>query len=358
MTSVTIPEGVTSIGDRAFSGCSAKRYANMDSDGAKALGKAGYSFRVPETNYELKYVYDDSTITGIEISNVDKDAVSVTIPEGVTSIGNSAFEYCSSLTSIGSWAFEYCSSLTSISIPEGVTSIGSWAFEYCSSLRGISIPDSVTNIGNYAFRGCSSLTSISIPEGVKNIGDSAFAYSDSLSKILLPKSVESIGNSAIPRKTTIYCYEYTNADDWATENGYEHIVYIDGNMDDFRAVTLSCESLRLPIGEAKRVIADVFPAVKPGNIVWTSSNPAVASVADGLITALTPGKTTITATMGKFSDSVEVTTYNRASSFTIPEEVWFVAKDSVTLPVTDIQPDGADLVLTLVQRGFLPHPGR
>ena len=116
---VVLPNGITSIGDDAFSSC--------------------------------------HRLTGL------------IIPEGVTSIGNYAFWYCSSLTSItipdsvtsiGDYAFNYCSSLTSINIPEGVTSIGGDAFYNCSSLTSITIPDSVTNIGKYAFYGCSDLTSI------------------------------------------------------------------------------------------------------------------------------------------------------------------------------------------------------
>jgi len=100
--------------------------------------------------------------------------VNVVINPGVTSIGEDAFAYCSSLTSItipdsvtsiGDGAFMDCSSLTSITIPDSVTSIGKSAFRGCS-FTSITIPDSVTSIGNSAFSGCRSLTSITIPEGV------------------------------------------------------------------------------------------------------------------------------------------------------------------------------------------------
>ena len=76
----------------------------------------------------------------------------------------------SGVTTIGDSAFEDCSSLTSITIPEGVTAIGDFAFADCSSLSSITIPEGVTTIGDFAFADCSSLSSITIPEGVTTIG--------------------------------------------------------------------------------------------------------------------------------------------------------------------------------------------
>ena len=114
---------------------------------------------------------------------------SVTIEEGVATIGDYAFYDCDSLTSIvipdsvttiGSHAFYYCDSLTSIVIPDSVTTIGGSAFHGCDSLTSIVIPDSLTIIGSHAFYGCSSLTSVVIPNSVTTIGYYAFAYCYSL----------------------------------------------------------------------------------------------------------------------------------------------------------------------------------
>ena len=115
--------------------------------------------------------------------------VNVSITEGVTSIGSSAFSGCSSLTniiipnsvtSIGDRAFYNCDSLTNIIIPNSVTSIGSYAFYNCDSLTNIIIPNSVTSIGNYAFSNCKSLTSVIIPNSVTSIGNGAFSGCSSL----------------------------------------------------------------------------------------------------------------------------------------------------------------------------------
>ena len=178
LQSITIPDSVTSIGDRAFDYCSSLQ-----------------SVTIP----------DSVTSIGTDAFSHCSSLQSVTIPNSVTSIGNSAFSFCESLhsvtipdsvTSIGDRSFERCSSLESVTIPDSVTSIGDSAFEDCSSLQSVSIPDSVTSIGGSAFYGCSSLQSVTIPDSVTSIGDSAFSNCKSLQSVTIPDSVTSIGGSA------------------------------------------------------------------------------------------------------------------------------------------------------------------
>mgnify|MGYP000263093051 CR=1 FL=1 len=129
----------------------------------------------------------------------------VTVPEGVTSIGANAFEWCRSLTSIalsnsvtsiGERAFLLCSRLTSITIPNSVVSIENRAFSDCRSLTSIVIPDSVTSIGHWAFYGCASLKSIVLPDSVTSIGRNAFDGCSSLKSIIIPEGVISVGEGA------------------------------------------------------------------------------------------------------------------------------------------------------------------
>ena len=137
---------------------------------------------------------------------------SVTIPNSVTRIGDCAFSQCTSLsyitipnsvTSIGEWVFAGCTSLRSITIPNSVTSIGESAFENCTSLSSVFIPDSVSSIGNGVFGCCTSLSSITIPNGVTSIGDFAFAGCTSLSTVMLPDGIANIGDCAFDNCTSL-----------------------------------------------------------------------------------------------------------------------------------------------------------
>ena len=125
----------------------------------------------------------------------------VYIENGVSSIGDSAFESCEALTdmtiadsvtSIGKNAFACCSGLTSVTIPSSVTSIGEYAFQYCSSLKTVAIPDGITSIKKGTFYNCTGLTDVTIGKNVENIESGAFEYCKGLTSVTIPSSVSSI----------------------------------------------------------------------------------------------------------------------------------------------------------------------
>lgn len=123
---------------------------------------------------------------------------SVNIPNSVTTIGNSAFAHCTSLTSltipnsittIGDSAFYGCKNLTSLIVPDNITAIGDSAFYGCANLTSINIPDKITTISGNLFHSCKKLTSVVIPDNVIIIREKAFWDCSSMTSIIFGKSV-------------------------------------------------------------------------------------------------------------------------------------------------------------------------
>ncbi len=213
-------------------------------DHHSVTGLGDYSFATEENGSPL---YD------IHHHNIH----SVTIPESVTSIGQSAFESCFSLdsliikdaaTSIGASAFDGCSHLTTLSLGKNITTIGDYAFQGCSYLTNVTIPQSVTSIGRQAFyltdlntltikgpiksmgyaafAGCTNLTSLSLYDGIQTIGEGAFINSTSLEAVTIPQSVTSIGASAFvncSNLSTITIPEKVTTIESNTFNGCSHL---------------------------------------------------------------------------------------------------------------------------------------
>lgn len=187
LKSVAIPEGVTSIGVRAFEDCDELVTVRLP----KSLTSIGTAaFEDCESIKNVYYSGDVASWITIKFSDFDSNPMrrdaqlyfngnfvrsngelvtSVTIPNGVKSIPD--------------YAFYYCSQLKSITIPDSVTSIGDWAFADCSSITNITLPDSLTSIGASAFYNCKSITSITIPISVKSIDWYAFQYCTKLTSI-------------------------------------------------------------------------------------------------------------------------------------------------------------------------------
>ncbi len=198
---VCVENGVTAIGNYAFSGCSNLTDVTI-SDSVTRIGHNAFS-----GCSSLPNVMIPDSVTSIWTSVFEdcSSLMSVTIPDSVTSIGASAFENCISLTSvtigngvseIGISAFGNCSNLTGVTIGNSVRDIMQGAFGNCSNLTSVTIPNSVKYIGNYVFYGCSSLISVTIGDSVTSIGDFAFSGCSGLQNIMIPDSVTNIGERA------------------------------------------------------------------------------------------------------------------------------------------------------------------
>ncbi len=183
LTSITIPDSVTTIGNHAFSNCTSLTSITIP-DSVTSIGDSAF-YNTGYTN-DPRHWEDGVLYIGHHL--IDADEETYGLPQNVT-------VHPRTITIAGS-AFAGCISLTSVTIGNSVTTIGDSAFYNCTSLTSIIIPDSVTAIGNEAFYDCSSLTSITIPDSVTSIGGSAFGECTSLTSITIPDSVMSIGRGA------------------------------------------------------------------------------------------------------------------------------------------------------------------
>lgn len=200
LTSVTIPDSVTSIGDDVFRDCTSLITVTMPNS-ITSIGN--YAF-LGCTNLE-----------------------SVTIPNSITSIGRSTFSGCTELTnitipdnvtSIGDHAFYKCISLTSVTIPDNVTDICWGAFRECTGLESLTIGSGVVNIEYFAFHDCKKLTSLVIPDSVKSISGEAFEDCVALKEITIGKNLKNVGYRAF-----FDCTELTKIN-WNAENANDFTI--------------------------------------------------------------------------------------------------------------------------------------
>lgn len=209
LASIDIPNSVTSIGDDAF--CGTGLTSIIIPDSVTGIGDGAFSYC---TN--LASITIPNSVISIGESAFDTCALtSIVIPDSVTSIGEGAFGGCNNLRQItvAPWNPTYdsrnnCNAIIETAtntliagcqntiIPNGVTSIGDSAFSNCENLTSIIIPTGVISIGEGAFYGC-GLTSIIIPDGVTSIGELAFEDCESLISITLPASIEEIGERVL-----------------------------------------------------------------------------------------------------------------------------------------------------------------
>ena len=223
LTSATIGNSVISVGNRAFKDCTGLTKINWNAgnvsdftDTSSVFYNAGTAGAGIDAIFGNNVKKIPAYVFYISDTNKSPKITSVTIGNGITKIGNSAFHNCTGLTKIN-WNAENVSDFTSNSnvfynagtdgngidvvFGDNVKRIPMYAFyvsdsSYSPKIKSVTIGDNITNISSYAFSHCTGLTSIMIPDSVTSIGNSAFAYCTGLTSITIPNSVTRIGYSA------------------------------------------------------------------------------------------------------------------------------------------------------------------
>jgi len=206
LTTINIPNSVTSIGTNAF------LWSNLNSVHISDM-ESWYKIQFENAESNPVYIANHLYVNGEEIKDLE-------IPNSVTSIGNYTFAgfkaptsiiIPNSVTSIGEGAFLDCTGLSSITIPNNVTSICKETFKNCSNLTSIIIPNSVTKIEENAFVACTGLTSINLPNSLIIIGNGAFYGCENITSVTLGNSVTNIGKEAFSGCTKITSIDIPNS---------------------------------------------------------------------------------------------------------------------------------------------------
>ena len=240
LTSVTVPEGVTAIGDLAFYDCENLKAVTLP----ESLQTCGNDTFANTAWLEAERKIDPCVAVNGLLVDAKACAGDVVIPEGVTTIGGTAFYHCEDLTSvtipesvttIGEMAFIGCTHLATIRGAKGVETIADRAFKDCTSLTAVVLPARVTTLEFGAFKGCTSLTSVTVSEKVPAIGRETFSGCTSLASVMLPRAVGHIAEDAFAGcdALTLSVYRNSYAQNFAEAHAIPYVLLADllGDVD-------------------------------------------------------------------------------------------------------------------------------
>lgn len=384
LTKIVIPESVTSLGYSALS-CNAEEIYlpdNITTANNRSLGWGNSIFFINKDSVTMSTLLTlSSAFTFCDPSDPDwlwqysdagelmlggyrGSATSITLPAGVTAIADSAFDHDRNdnivsitipegYTSIGYRSLS-ADNLAHVSLPSTLRSIGNYAFSGCE-FSMIQLPEGLETIGKYAFNSCYRMTSLTIPSTVTNISSVIARYCDSLTTVVLPAEIEYIAPGTFgDALSTVYCYRGTYAQEWAKENSPLVRLIGEGTLEDL--VTLVwrngyADDKDYKITEVGRtapfmggVTVGTMPLGASYTFTCVSSDPSVARVDDDILTFLKPGTVTITVAIAERPDvapikrTIEV--YNPVTDFTVPEAVFvhIDADDPAYLIPENIEP--------------------
>lgn len=229
---ISIPNNIERVGKRAFGDYTFDDYdfihyelvpACKKYHGAFYLGNEDNPYLVlifAKINLKKCSVHKKTKIIADGAFNMCHNLETLTIPDGIQSIGNEAFDDCEELESvvignnlkiIEDRAFKNCKSLKTFTLSDSIISIGNEAFDYCEELESVVIGKNLKSIGSNAFTGCKSLKSLKIPDSVVSIGYGAFSGCNNLTDLNIPNGVEFIDDFAFDSCGSLRYNEYDNA---------------------------------------------------------------------------------------------------------------------------------------------------
>ena len=360
LTSVTIPNSVTNIGGNAFVGCSGLTSMIVE------LGNTKYDSRgncnaIIETASNSLISGCKNTVIPSSVTSIGKrafsgcsDLISITIPTSVTSIGERAFSGCSgltsvtipsSVTSIGNEAFTYCSGLTSMIVELGNTKydsrgncnaiIETASNSLISGCKNTVIPSSVTSIGKRAFSGCSDLISITIPTSVTSIGERAFSGCSGLTSVTVENPIPvSINSDTFSNRTKATLYvpigsksAYESAEYWKE---FKEIIEIEILPEQ----TLSFSEIPIKTyGDA----AITLPAktTEGLTLTWSSSDTGIAAISGNTLTIKGSGTATIFASQ---EGNENYKPFSKVYTLTVDKAPLTITAKSYTITQGDLIP--------------------
>lgn len=354
LTSVSLPETVTTIGSYAFSGCTSLASFTVDNnistiaygafDGCESLEE--FVIKDGDTPISLD---DMSTMPvkrlqiGREINFTSYSSPKwnsstleyATISGNVKTVPDKMFNMCSSLksltigdgvTTIGEWACSGCTSLTDITLPESVDSIGMNAFSYCSSLEEITVPSKMDYLASSLFEYCSALKDVTLPEGLKCIGENAFGWCEEIDTLRLPSTLETIDRIAFAEcrglEAIIMCNGVKTVGDGAFESCTSlEKVYYKGSLEEWLAVSsIGSYAFSECTGLTDVELPDALTEVSDGVLYNCTSLKSVTI----------PGNVTKIGSLAVYSNSIEKLT------------CLAVVPPALHILLPDINPDGSD----------------